>query len=164
MSGSRRKYRTRAVGGGDVVVEDAASGRVVGCYRTTGEAAGRGTCRAYVARFDDPEARARFEGPALEIGRFCVEAGPGDPDVLRVAWGVLSGHVDRRGIEVLSGCATLAGSDAAPYREAFALLRARHAVSEPAREAPKAVAFARRLSWPDIDAVVRWLPRMRRNA
>jgi putative hemolysin len=196
MSGYRSRYRTRAVGAAEaqaamalrawrfrgaeetrdadafdgnashMLVEDAGTGRLVCCYRMTGFRDGSEIGRSYAASFYDLDGLARFEGPMLEIGRFCVDAGVRDPDVLRVAWAALREHVDREGIEMLFGCSSFAGTDAAPYREAFALLRARHLAPErwsPGVKASGVVRFGAGSRLPDLRAALLRMPPLLRT-
>ncbi len=194
MVGSRSGYRTRAVGAGEaraamterarrvggadlargtetehrdvahVLVENAASGRVVCCYRMTGQSDGAEVRRSFAVRFCDPEGLARFEAPLLEIGRFCVEAGPRDPDVRRVAWCALLDHLDRPGLEILFGGSGIAGARWEPFLDVFAALLATH--PEPgARETGAGRAAARRIrrsaAQADVGAALRRMPGVR---
>ncbi len=81
---------------------------------------------SYAAQYYDLSALDAFEGPMLEVGRFCIHPTHKDPDILRAAWAALTAYVDEMGVEMLFGCSSFAGTDVAPYLDAFALLQARH--------------------------------------
>ncbi len=132
-----------------LMVEDAASGDLLACLRLlSGPMAEIGA--SYSAGFYDLGALARQPGRFAEIGRFCTRPrlGPGprpaDPDILRAVWGALTGLVDAEGVTMLTGCASFAGTDPAPYAQAFSLLARRHLAPEvwrPARRAAETVAL-----------------------
>lgn len=65
-------------------------------------------------------------GPALEVGRFCIADGAFSTDVLRMAWGAITQHVDAHKIRHLFGCASFAGTDPAAYADAFYILHDKH--------------------------------------
>ncbi len=122
-----------------VLVEDVARGRPVCCFRLLPLQSGQEIARSYAAQFYDLSALARFRGPMAELGRFCIDpACASDPDILRVAWGAMTRFVDARGIEMLFGCSSFRGTDAGAYRDAFALLGARHAAPDRWRPRVKA--------------------------
>jgi putative hemolysin len=109
-----------------LMVEDAATGALECSYRVMvlpgGEAVGRG----YAAQFYDLGRLAAYPRPLIELGRFCIRPGRRDADVLRLAWGGLARIVDAAGAGLLFGCSSFAGTDPAPYREAFAHLAQAH--------------------------------------
>ncbi|EBA08923.1 hypothetical protein SSE37_04735 [Sagittula stellata E-37] len=118
-----------------VLVEDLRSGRLVCCFRFLRLDSGREIGRSYAAQFYDLSRLEAFEGPMVEMGRFCVDPEVHDPDVLRVAWGAMAAYVDGQGVEMLFGCASFAGTEARAYSDAFAMLKARHLA--PARWLPR---------------------------
>lgn len=67
-----------------------------------------------------------FDGPSLEVGRFCIRADAFSADILRLAWGALTAWVTAHGISHLFGCASFAGTDPNAYADAFGLLAAGH--------------------------------------
>jgi len=109
-----------------VLIEEAANGALAGCFRLLPFADGAAIANSYSAQFYDLAALALFAGPMAEIGRFCLHPARTDPDILRVAWGALTAHVDANAVAMLFGCSSFPGTDASPYDDAFALLRARH--------------------------------------
>lgn len=118
-----------------VLIEDAGSGALAGCFRLLPVSAA-GLADTYSAQSYDLAPLAGFCGPMLEIGRFCTRPGRRDPDILRAAWGWLAAHVAAEGVELLFGCTSFPGTDPAPFADTFALLAARHLA--PARWRPGA--------------------------
>lgn len=80
----------------------------------------------YTGQFYDLSQMATQDAPMVELGRFCIAPGVMDADCLRVAWGVLTQHVDHIGAKVLFGCTSFAGTDPALYGRVFARLLTRH--------------------------------------
>ncbi|WP_370313953.1 GNAT family N-acetyltransferase [Sagittula sp.] len=131
-----------------VLVEDLRSGRLVCCFRFLRLDSGAEIGRSYAAQYYNLSRLEAFDGPMVEMGRFCVDPEVHDPDVLRLAWGAMTAYVDGQGVELLFGCASFAGTDARVYSDAFAILKARHLA--PARWRPRVKAgdvypFAQRL-------------------
>ena len=109
-----------------MVIERVEDGLVVGTFRVISLASGGEIARSYSAQSYGLEALAAYPAPMLELGRFCIAPEVQDPDVLRTAWGALARIVDDEGVRFLFGCSSFRGTDATPYRDAFALLRARY--------------------------------------
>ena len=109
-----------------VLVHDRRDGALVCCCRVLPLASGAGIGGSYSAQFYDLAALAGFDRPMLELGRFCLHPDRHDPDILRIAWGALARLVDAGGVGMLFGCSSFPGTSAAPYRDAFAVLSARH--------------------------------------
>lgn len=131
-----------------VLVQDRASGTSMCCFRFLPLASGDEIGRSYAAQHYDLGALQSFAGPMVEMGRFCLRPGQRDPDILRVAWGAMTAYVDARGVEMLFGCTSFAGTDAAKYHDAFAMLKARHLAPGrwlPRVKAPDVVQFAQRM-------------------
>lgn len=131
-----------------VLVEDIASGDLVCCFRLLRLASGAEIGRSYSAQFYELSALADFDGPMIEMGRFCLHPDWHDPDILRVAWGAMTALVDRDGIEMLFGCSSFHGTETGAYADAFALLRDRHIAPKrwlPRVKAPAVFRFAARL-------------------
>lgn len=108
-----------------VLIEDG-QGRLLCCFRFLSLASGAEIDRSYSAQFYDLSKLARFSGPMVELGRFCIHPNEHHPDILRMAWGALTAYVDTHAVELLFGCTSFAGTDAAPYQQPFALLGALH--------------------------------------
>lgn len=131
-----------------VLVEDIRSGALVCCFRFLPLASGGEIGRSYAAQYYELSALEAFEGRMVEMGRFCIDPDLLDPDILRVAWGAMTAYVDERGVELLFGCASFAGTDARDYYDAFAMLKARHLAPRcwlPRVKAPDVFRFAQRL-------------------
>ncbi len=116
-----------------VLIEEVAGGALVGCFRLL-PTSGAEITDSYAAQYYDLTRLARFAGPMLEMGRFCIRPDVHDADVLRVAWGAITRCVDANAVGFLFGCASFAGIDPSRYGAAFDLLAARH--NAPAKLAP----------------------------
>ena len=130
-----------------ILIEDTGDGSLVCCYRLL-PLDGARLQESYAAQYYGLRALESFEGPMLELGRFCVAPGQRDPDILRVAWAALTDYVDREGVRMLFGCSSFAGVETAAYLDAFAMLRARHLGPKrwlPSVKAPDVFRFAARL-------------------
>jgi len=131
-----------------VLVEEQQTGRLVCCYRLLVLKGGSEINQSYSAQYYELSALSTFEGPMVEVGRFCVDPQCSDPDVLRVAWGALTRIVDSAGAEMLFGCSSFRGTQACAYKDAFALLKERHIAPKrwlPKVKAPTVFRFAQRL-------------------
>lgn len=130
-----------------VLIHDSASGLLVATFRVA-IWHGADVSDSYTAQFYGLEQMHLPGGPMLELGRFCVHPDWRDPDILRLAWGELTALVDRERVQLLFGCASFKGTDDAPYRDAFAVLKARHLAPKswmPRLKAPQVFRFAARL-------------------
>jgi len=150
-----------------VLVEDAKSGTLVCCYRLLVISDGRQIDRTYSAQFYELSALETFDAPMLEMGRFCIHPEWKDPDILRLAWAMMTRVVDDSGIEMLFGCSSFHGTDAKAYYDAFAMLRDRHLAPKrwlPKVKAPDVFRFARRLRRaPDAKRAMLTMPPLLRS-
>ncbi len=131
-----------------VLIEDRRSGQLLGTFRFLHLHSGAEIDRSYSARHYDLDRLRDFPGPMVEMGRFCIHPEHPDPDILRLAWGVMTRHVDDHGVRLLFGCSSFAGTDTQGYADAFAMLRARHLAPRrwlPRVKAPKVFRFAQAL-------------------
>jgi len=138
-----------------ILVEEADSGRLVCCFRFLPLAGGGDIARSYSAQFYELSALAAFEGPMVEMGRFCVHPEARDPDIVRVAWAAMTRYVDDNGVEMLFGCSSFKGTDAENYHDSFAMLAAKHLAPRrwwPRVKAPSVVNFAKKLRRRQPDA------------
>ncbi len=136
-----------------VVVEQADTGAPVACYRLMHFANGDRIDQSYSAQFYDLTALQGYRQPMVEMGRFCVAPGLRDPDILRIAWAMMTRFVDRHGIGLMFGCTSFAGTNPTPYRAAFDLLGHRHLAPKamrPREKAPELFRFAD-MSGPSAD-------------
>jgi putative hemolysin len=104
--------------------------------------------KSYSAQYYELSALEGFDGPMVEMGRFCIDPDCRDPDILRVAWGAMTRFVDEEGVEMLFGCSSFQGTDTQAYLDAFAMLKERHLAPKrwlPKVKAPNVFNFARRL-------------------
>lgn len=131
-----------------MLIENSATGQLVACFRFLELAGGAEIARSYSARFYNLSALEAFDGPMIEMGRFCIHPEVRDPNVLRVAWAALTKYVDDAGIEMLFGCSSFIGIEPSEHTEAFAMLKERHLAPRrwlPRVKAPKVFRFARAL-------------------
>ncbi|WP_372892815.1 GNAT family N-acetyltransferase [Rhodosalinus sp.] len=144
------------------LVEEIATARVVCCFRLLPLPGGARIGESYSAQYYELSPLSAFEGPIVEMGRFCVDPEMTDPDILRIAWAALTRHVDATGVQLLFGCASFKGTDAAAYLDAFAMLKERHLGPKrwlPRVKAPKVFRFAARLRRkPDTRLAMRRMP------
>ncbi|MDZ4095401.1 MAG: GNAT family N-acyltransferase [Paracoccaceae bacterium] len=151
-----------------VLIEDAQSGTLVCCFRLLSLAGGAEIGRSYSAQFYELSALIAFPGPMIELGRFCLHPDWHDPDILRLAWGVMTRLVDAGKVEMLFGCSSFRGTETAIYHEAFAMLRERHLAPKrwlPRVKAPDVFRFAQKLHRrkPDAVAAMRMMPPLLRT-
>ncbi|MCA0043690.1 GNAT family N-acetyltransferase [Celeribacter litoreus] len=131
-----------------VLIEERKTGRLVCTYRFLDLEAGRDITRSYSAQFYGLEALADYEGRMLEMGRFCVHPELKDPDVLRVAWGVMTRYVDDNDVALLFGCSSFHGTEWQDHADALAMLKHRHIGPKrflPKVKAPNVFKYAARL-------------------
>ena len=132
-----------------MLIEEAAGGRLVGCFRFMILADGRDLGQSYATQFYDLSRLAAYPGRMMEVGRFCLHPDVHDPDVLRIAWGAVTRIVAAERIALLFGCSSFRGTDAAAHLDAFALLKDRHIGPRrwlPKAKAPRVFRYARRLA------------------
>jgi len=131
-----------------VLVEEVRSGTLVCCFRLLPLARGEEIGRSYSAQFYELSALRAFDGPMVEMGRFCIHPAWHDPDILRVAWGAMTRYVDEEGVEMLFGCSSFMGAETGAHLDALTMLAARHLAPKrwlPRVKAPNVFRFAQRL-------------------
>ncbi|MFT5870106.1 MAG: putative hemolysin [Paracoccaceae bacterium] len=150
-----------------ILVEDVTSETLVCCFRLLRLSGGAEIGRSYSAQYYELSALSDFVGPMVEMGRFCIHPAWKDPDILRVAWGAMTAYVDDEGVEMLFGCSSFHGTEAAEYYDAFALLRDRHIAPKrwlPRVKAPSVFKFAQRLRRkPDLKSAQAMMPPLLRT-
>jgi putative hemolysin len=130
-----------------VLVEEVATSRLVCCFRLLPLSGGAEIDRTYAAQYYGLDALRGYPGRMAEVGRFCVEAGARDPDILRVAWGAMARFVDENAVDMLFGCSSFPGTCGDVYRDSFDLLAEMHLAPDcwlPKVKAPDVVRFAAR--------------------
>ncbi len=126
-----------------VLVEEITTGKLVASYRLM-QLVGTTIEQSYSAQFYDLNALRQFGGALLELGRFCTHPDHSDPEILRIAWALMTRVVDGEGITMLFGCSSFEGCDAAPYTEVFSMLKSRHRAPDlwrPLAKSPEVVDF-----------------------
>lgn len=110
-----------------VLIEDGETGALLACFRLLPLRDGTEIGQSYSAQFYDLGRLSAYPGRLMEMGRFCIHPDhSADPDILRLAWGAMTRMVDETGVDLLFGCTSFHGTEAGDYRDAFALLAARH--------------------------------------
>ncbi len=130
-----------------ILIHAEATGALVCCFRMM-PLSGPEISRSYSAQYYELSALEAYEGRMVEMGRFCIDPGASDPDILRVAWGAMTDYVDSNGVEMLFGCSSFVGTETADYLDAFAMLKARHLAPKrwlPRIKSPDVFRFAARL-------------------
>ena len=151
-----------------VLVEATEDGRLLCCCRLLAFADGSEIAGSYSAQFYGLGGLARYKGPLLEMGRFCVAEGVEDPAVLRLAWAAVAERVEAKGVGLMFGCVSFAGTEAADYADAFGLLGDRHLAPRrwlPRVKASAVIRFARQMrrrTW-DLKAAMRTMPPLLRS-
>lgn len=151
-----------------VLVEDTRGGALACCFRLLPLSSGQQIGQTYAAQYYELSALADFPGRMAEIGRFCIDPGQRNPEILRAAWGWIAAFVEREGIELLFGCSSFLGTEVEPHRDAFALLSERHLAPRrwwPRVKAPEVFRFARRRAGqrPDPIRALRAMPPLLRS-
>ncbi|ARE38886.1 Hemolysin [Rhodovulum sp. P5] len=151
-----------------VLVEETRTGRLVCCFRLLPLKGGSEIGQSYSAQYYELSGLASFDGPMVEMGRFCIHPDCKDPDILRVAWGAMTRFVDEEGVEMLFGCSSFKGTEAEAYMDAFALLKERHLAPKrwlPRVKAPNVFRFAQnlRLGKPDAKRAMLGMPPLLRS-
>lgn len=146
-----------------ILIEEVRSGQLVCCFRMLPLAAGADISQSYSAQYYELSPLHAFEGPIVEMGRFCVHPKHPDPDILRVSWGAMAKYVDDMGVELLFGCSSFQGTEAETYMDAFALLKERHLAPKrwlPKVKAPRVFRFASllRRQKPDLKRAMSRMP------
>lgn len=145
-----------------ILVTDKKSDALVCCFRLMPLPDGTEIARSYSAQFYELSALESYDGAMVEMGRFCMAPDAHDPDILRVAWGAMTAYVDDNGVEMLFGCSSFHGTDAATYFDAFAMLKERHLAPHrwlPQVKAPQVFRFAERLRRkPDVKKAMTRMP------
>ncbi len=149
------------------LVEDRGSGDLVATFRLLPLASGGSISESYSAQFYDLSALRQFDGPMIEMGRFCIDPARSDPDILRAAWGGVTRYVDREDVKLLFGCSSFRGTDAGPYADTFAMLRDRHIAPKrwlPRVKAPRVFRYAQSLRRePDRKLALKAMPPLLRS-
>lgn len=174
------RFRAFGVGGDDgldrdafddrcshFLIESMPEGALVATFRVLRLRSGAEVPGCYSAQYYDLSGLESFPAPMAELGRFCVAPGQSDPEILRRAWGALTGFVDHEGIALLFGCTSFAGTDQSAYADAFDLLRRCHVAParyRPGRKASDIVPFlSSRSAAPDRKRALRTMPSLLRS-
>ena len=128
------------------VMVEAEDGTLVAAYRLLPLASGAAIDTSYAAQFYDLARLAVYPGRMVEMGRFCIRPGLRDPEILRVAWAMMTRFVDGTGVEMMFGCSSFTGTDPGAHLAGFAMLKARFQAPErwaPGARAPEIFRFSK---------------------
>ncbi len=150
-----------------ILVEDIETDALLACFRMLA-LDGKDLAKSYSAQYYELSALERFDGPMVEMGRFCTHPDhSADPDLLRVAWGAMTAYVDANSVELLFGCSSFSGTDTAAYLDSFAMLKERHLAPKhwlPRVKAPNVFRYAAQLRRkPDLKRAMRAMPPLLRT-
>jgi len=150
-----------------ILIEDQHTGDLVCCFRLLPLENGADVNLSYSAQYYELSALSEFEGPMVEIGRFCIDPAYTDPDILRIAWGAMTKYIDENNVEMLFGCSSFQGTEAAQYYDAFAFLRDRHLAPKrflPQVKSPSIFRFSQHLRrQPDAKRAMKAMPPLLRS-
>jgi putative hemolysin len=151
-----------------VLIETRQTGRLMACFRFMNFQKNQDVRDSYSAQFYDLERLQSYTRPMIEIGRFCVEGGVQDYELLRIAWAYLTRYVDDHNIALMFGCSSFEGTDETKYTDAFALLKERHLAPDlwkPRVKFPEVFPYAERLKdyKPTLNAANRTMPPLLRT-
>lgn len=150
-----------------VLVEDRNCGQLFATMRLLPLGSGAEIPETYSAQYYNLDALKAFDRPMVEMGRFCIEPGVTDPDILRAAFAAVTSFVDREGVALLFGCSSFQGTDARAYEDAFAMLKERYLAPKrwlPRIKAPNVFQFAQRLRRkPDRARALKTMPPLLRS-
>ncbi len=106
---------------------------VVGTYRLIREEAAQRFGRFYSESEYDISALKRFAGRKLELGRSCTAAAYRNRAVMQLLWRGIAAYVFHYGIDLMFGCASLAGTDPDALADELTYLAAYHMAPEAIR-------------------------------
>ena len=106
---------------------------VVGTYRLIREEAAQRFGRFYSVSEYDISALKRFAGRKLELGRSCTAAAYRNRAVMQLLWRGIAAYVFHYGIDLMFGCASLAGTDPDALADELTYLAAYHMAPEAIR-------------------------------
>ncbi len=115
-----------------------AAPHVVGCYRLLRGTVARDDGGFYSAAEFDLEILADRTDQLVELGRSCVAAAYRNGTVMQLLWRGIAHYLERHGLRIMIGCASLPGTDLERLRPTLAYLAAQHLA--PAELRPRAVA------------------------
>jgi putative hemolysin len=107
--------------------------RVVGTYRLMRRENARTVGGFYSASEFDISKLANFPGAIMELGRSCVDAAYRDRATMNLLWRGLAEYMNRHGVDLMFGCASLPGTDPAQLKVQLSYLYHYHLAPEAIR-------------------------------
>ena len=108
-------------------------GSVVGTYRLIREEAAARYGRFYSESEYDISALSAFAGRKLELGRSCTAGAYRNRSVMQLLWRGIAAYVFHYGVDLMFGCASLAGTDPDALATELTYLAAHHMAPAPIR-------------------------------
>jgi putative hemolysin len=105
-----------------LLVEEAASGQIVGTYRMQTGLRAEQALGYYSEREFDFSPYEALRAQMLELGRACIHRQHRNFAVLSLLWSGIARHARAQGVRYLVGCSSLTSQDAAVGAAAYALL------------------------------------------
>lgn len=105
-----------------IVIRDRTTGALACCYRAALFDA-EDVCRSYSSQFYGLDCFKSFDGKMMEVGRFCLSGEFKNPDIVRLAWAMLTQLVDCHGVTLLFGCTSFPGTETDRFSDALAYLQ-----------------------------------------
>ena len=106
---------------------------VVGTYRLIRQSAAARLGRFYSEDEYDISVLTRFPGQLLELGRSCTDASYRSRAVMQLLWRGIAAYVFHYGVDLMFGCASLAGTDPEALAPELTYLAAYHLAPEAIR-------------------------------
>ena len=120
-----------------LLVEDIATGEVVGTYRLQGGEIAARNLGYYSAQEFDLSCMEPFRSRIVELGRACVHSGHRNLQVLGLLWKGIAAYARERGARYLIGCSSLPTTNPATGAAAYSSLMRRHLSEESFRVSPQ---------------------------
>jgi putative hemolysin len=106
---------------------------VVGTYRLIRQSAAARLGRFYSQSEYDISVLQKFPGQLLELGRSCTDCAYRSRSVMQLLWRGIAAYVFHYGIDLMFGCASLAGTDPDALAPELTYLATHHLAPEPIR-------------------------------
>jgi putative hemolysin len=119
-----------------LLVEQTATGRIVGTYRLQTGAMAAAHQGYYSAQEFDFSAFEPFRDELVELGRACVHREFRKLNILNLLWRGIASYARARGVRYLIGCSSLTSQDPAEGLAMYRKLAGEHLAPEPFRTAP----------------------------
>lgn len=113
--------------------QDGGGYKVVGTYRLLRRAPMQTIGTFYTASEFDISPMLRVDGEVLELGRSCVDEAYRSRAVMQLLWRGIAAYVEHMKIDIMFGCGSLYGADAAKHAATLSYLHHHHLAPEELR-------------------------------